>query len=95
MKSNHEFNLPDADFKNATMLMGSLLSVSTLYAGKPSLDLARLAYTLAEQLGAPKYAESIFIRSLAEKLVLQWSFIVRELEITDAAFTEDYAELNG
>lgn len=85
MKQKHDVVMPDADFKNATMLMGSLLSVMTLYAGKPSLDLARLSLSLVEQLASPNYAESPFIKSLAEKLLLQWSFVIRELEETDAS----------
>lgn len=94
MKPNPNIVMPDADYKNATMLMGALLSVMTLYAGKPSLDLARLTLSLAEQLALPKYADSPYIKSLADKLLLQWTFVIRELEECDASIVRKCIGLN-
>lgn len=72
--------LYDPDLPDASSVMASLLCVATVYAGKPSLELAKLALSLAEKLTAPEYAESELICSVSRRLQIQWSFVVRDYQ---------------
>ncbi len=70
--------LYDPELPDACSVMASLLCVATVYAGKPSLELAKLAYSLAEKLTAPEYAESELICNVSRRLQIQWGFVVSE-----------------
>jgi hypothetical protein len=70
----------DPEMPDASAVMASLLSVTTIYAGKPSLELAKLALSLAETLTAPEYAESDLICSVSKRIHMQWGFVVKDYE---------------
>jgi hypothetical protein len=70
----------DPEMPDATAVMASLLSVTTIYAGKPSFELAKLALSLAETLTAPEYAESELICSVSKRIHMQWGFVVQDYE---------------
>lgn len=80
MKQKTTSALYDPDLPDASSVMASLLCVATVYAGKPSLELAKLALSLAEKLTAPEYAESELICSVSKRLQIQWGFVVRDYQ---------------
>lgn len=77
--------LYDPELPDASSVMASLLCVATIYAGKPSLELAKLALSLAEKLTAPEYAESELICSVARRLHMQWGFVVNDYQQLQAS----------
>jgi len=72
----------DPDLPNASAVMASLCCVATQYASQPSLELAKLAASLAHKLTAPQYAESKLVTEVAKRLVRQWD------EVIDKALSE-------
>ncbi len=72
----------DPDLPNASAVMASLCCVATQYASQPSLELAKLAASLAHKLTAPQYAESKLVVEVAKRLVRQWD------EVLDEALSE-------
>jgi hypothetical protein len=78
-------SLYDPELPDANAVMASLLCVATIYAGKPSLELAKLALSLAQKLTAPEYAESELICSVSRRISMQWGFVVRDYEQTQSA----------
>lgn len=66
----------DPDLPNASAVMASLCCVATQYASQPSLELARLAASLAHKLTAPQYAESKLVVEVAKRLVRQWDEVL-------------------
>lgn len=72
----------DPDLTNASAVMASLCCVATQYASQPSLELAKLAASLAHKLTAPQYAESKLVVEVAKRLVRQWD------EVLDEALSE-------
>lgn len=73
-------DLYDPNMPDASAVMASLLCVTTIYAGKPSFELAKLALSLAETLTAPEYAESELICNVSKRIYMQWGFVVKEYE---------------
>jgi hypothetical protein len=51
MKQKTRSELYDPELPDASSVMASLLCVATVYAGRPSLELAKLALSLAEKWG--------------------------------------------
>jgi hypothetical protein len=72
----------DPELPNASAVMASLCCVATQYASQPSLELAKLAASLAHKLTAPQYAESKLVVEVAKRLVRQWD------EVLDEALSE-------
>lgn len=68
----------DPDLPNASAVMASLCCVATQYASQPSLELAKLAASLAHKLTAPQYAESKLVVEVAKRLVRQWDEVIDE-----------------
>ncbi len=68
----------DPDLPDANALMASLCCVAAQYAWNPTIELARLAASLAHRLATPHYAESKLIAEVAETLIRQWEAIVDE-----------------
>jgi hypothetical protein len=68
----------DPDLPNASAVMASLCCVATQYASQPSLELAKLAASLAHKLTAPQYAESKLVVEVAKGLVRQWDEVIDE-----------------
>lgn len=66
----------DPDLPNASAVMASLCCVATQYASQPSLELAKLAASLAHKLTAPQYAESKLVVEVAKRLVRQWDEVL-------------------
>jgi hypothetical protein len=66
----------DPDLPNASAVMASLCCVATQYASQPSLELAKLAASLAHKLTAPQYAESRLVVEVAKRLVQQWQDVL-------------------
>jgi hypothetical protein len=66
----------DPDLPNASAVMASLCCVATQYASQPSLELAKLAASLAHKLTAPQYAESKLVVEVAKRLVRQWGAVL-------------------
>lgn len=73
MHSDPQF---DPDLPNASAVMASLCCVATQYASQPSLELAKLAASLAHKLTAPQYAESKLVVEVAKRLVRQWDEVL-------------------
>lgn len=70
----------DPDLPTASAVIASLCCVATLYASRPSADLARQALDLARKLTAPEYAESKLIVEVGRQLVRQWDrVLVRQM----------------
>jgi hypothetical protein len=68
----------DPDLPNASAVMASLCCVATQYASKPSVELAKLAASLAHKLTAPQYAESQLVVEVAKRLVRQWEEVLND-----------------
>lgn len=68
----------DPDLPNASAVMASLCCVATQYASHPSMELAKLAASLAHKLTAPQYAESKLVVEVAKRLVRQWDDVLDE-----------------
>ncbi|CAG0992886.1 hypothetical protein MTYP_02379 [Methylophilaceae bacterium] len=68
----------DPDLPDASAVMASLCCVATQYASNPSMELARLAASLAHKLTAPQYAESKLVVEVAKRLVRQWDDVLFE-----------------
>lgn len=66
----------DPELPDATAVMASLCCVAAQYASQPSLELARLASSLAHKLTAPQYAESRLVAEVASRLVRQWEDVL-------------------
>ncbi len=66
----------DPDLPDASAVMASLCCVATQYASHPSLELAKLAASLAHKLTAPQYAESKLVVEVAKRLVRQWDDVL-------------------
>lgn len=66
----------DSDPATANAVMASLCCVATQYASKPSVELARRALHLAQQLAASQSAESELLVEVAEQLVKQWNQVL-------------------
>lgn len=66
----------DPDLPDASAVMASLCCVATQYASNPSLELAKLAASLAHKLTAPQYAESKLVVEVAKRLVCQWGDVL-------------------
>jgi hypothetical protein len=86
--------LYDPEMPDASAVMASLLSVTTIYAGKPSLELAKLALSLAETLTAPEYAESDLICSVSRRIHLQWGFVVQDYERLQTSISTSLADMH-
>lgn len=68
----------DPDLPNASAVLASLCCVATQYANHPSMELARLAASLAHKLTAPQYAESKLVVEVAKRLVTQWEGVLSD-----------------
>lgn len=68
----------DPDLPTAKEVMVAICCVATQYAISPTLDLAKLASSLAYKLTAPEYAETKLITEIAKRLVIQWDGVVRK-----------------
>lgn len=68
----------DPDLPNASAVMASLCCVATQYASRPSMELAKLAASLAHKLTAPQYAESKLVVEVARRLVKQWEEVLND-----------------
>lgn len=66
----------DPDLPTANAVMASLCCVATQYASKPSVELARQALHLAQELAASRHAESELIMEVAQRLVKQWNQVL-------------------
>lgn len=75
-------DLYNPDMPDASAVMASLLCVTTIYATKPSFELAKLALSLARTLTAPEYAETELICSISKRILMQWGTVVKEYEQT-------------
>ncbi len=70
----------DPDLPNANAVMASICCVATQYASSPSLDLAKLAASLAQKLTAPEYAESKLVTEVARRLMRQWADVIDDYQ---------------
>ena len=68
----------DPDLPTAKEVMGAICCVATQYAINPTLDLAKLAASLARKLTAPEYAETKLIAEIANRMLMQWNEVVSE-----------------
>lgn len=68
----------DPDLPNASAVLASLCCVAAQYASKPSVELAKLATSLAHKLTAPQYAESKLVTEVAKRLVRQWEDVLND-----------------
>lgn len=75
----------DPELPSATDVMAAICCVATQYALNPSVDLAKLALGLANNLSAPEYAKSRYIEEVAKKLMMQWDSVLEEFQIIEAS----------
>jgi hypothetical protein len=68
----------DPDLPTAKEVMVALCCVATQYAQNPSYDLAKTALTLSGKLLAPEYADTKLIVEIANRMIKQWSQVLRE-----------------
>lgn len=71
-------DLYDPDLPNANAVLSAISCVSVQYVIHPSFELARLAFSLANKLSAPQYAESQLIPQIARQLQCQWDVILKD-----------------
>lgn len=71
-------SLYDPDLPNANAVLSAISCVSVQYVISPSFELARLAFSLANKLSAPQYAESLLIPKIARQLQCQWDVILKD-----------------
>jgi hypothetical protein len=75
----------DPELPTATDVMSAICCVATQYALNPSVDLARLALRLANNLSAPEYAQSRYIEEVAKKLIMQWDSVLEAFQVIEAS----------
>ncbi len=76
----HRSDLYDPTMPDANSVMASLLCVTTTYANRPSLELAKLALNLAETFTAPEYAETALLCEVSKRVYRQWNNLVQAYE---------------
>lgn len=70
-------DLYDPTMPDANSVMASLLCVTTIYATRPSYELATMALNLAETFTAPEYAETELLCEVSRHVHQQWNEVVR------------------
>lgn len=75
----------DPELPTATDVMAAICCVATQYALNPSMDLAKLALGLANNLSAPEYAQTRYIEEVAKKLMMQWDSVLEEYKVIEAS----------
>lgn len=75
----------DPELPTATDVMAAICCVATQYALNPSMDLAKLALGLANNLSAPEYAQTRYIEEVAKKLMMQWDSVLAGFQAIEAS----------
>lgn len=75
----------DPDLPTARDVLMAISCVATQYALNPSLHLAKLALSLANNLQAPEYAEADTVEEVAHRLTAQWDSVVEEYLVVEAS----------
>lgn len=75
----------DPELPTATDVMAAICCVATQYALNPSMELAKLALVLANNLSAPEYAKTRYIEEVARKLMMQWDSVLEEYKVIEAS----------
>ncbi len=75
----------DPDLPTARDVLMAISCVATQYALNPSLQLAKLALSLANNLHAPEYAEAEAVEEVAHRLTAQWDSVVEEYLLVEAS----------
>ena len=83
----------DPELPTAKDVLLAISCVATQYAMNPSLDLAKTALNLANNLNAPEYAEAEVIEEVARRLTMQWDSVVEEYLIVEASVMPQHALL--
>jgi hypothetical protein len=83
----------DPDLPTTSDVMAAICCVATQYAINPSMDLAKLALSLANNLSAPEYATTSYLKEVAKKLAKQWESVLAEYQIIEASILPQHALL--
>ena len=83
----------DPELPTAKDVLMAISCVATQYALNPSLDLAKVALNLANNLNAPEYAEAKSIEEVAKRLRQQWDSVVEEYQTIEASIMPQHGLL--
>ncbi len=82
LNSKAEF---DPELPTAQDVLMAISCVATQYAVNPSLNLAKTALNLANNLSAPEYTNAASIKVVAQQLMQQWDSVVEEYLLIEAS----------
>ncbi len=75
----------DPELPTAQDVLTAISCVATQYAMNPSLNLAKTALNLANNLNAPEYTDIASVKEVAQRLTMQWDCVVEEYLFIEAS----------